>query len=118
MIQCEIRVSEDGQTWTFEPSEVLESSPEFFHLEFSIREFIADMLSARTQERREREEIPRWLRIANRKREYMRFIDITTVSERQLLGFRLALDVNWLNRYVQGRQARAARTRDRGEPPG
>lgn len=118
MIQCEIRVSEDEQTWAFEPSEFPEGSPEFFRLEFSIPEFVADMLNARTQERREREVIPRWLRIANFKREYMRFIDITAVSEGQLLGFRLALDLNWLNRYVQGRQARAARTRDRGEPPG
>ncbi len=63
-------------------------SPDFFRLEFTIPEFIADMLSARAGERREREEVPRRLRIANVKREYMRFIDVSTVAEGQLLDSR------------------------------
>lgn len=113
VIQCEIRVSDDEQTWAFEPSEIPMGAPDFFRLEFTIPEFVADMLGARAQEKREREEVPRWLRITEVKRNYMRFIDVTTVHEGQLLPFRLALDVNWLNRYIEGRQARAARRRGR-----
>lgn len=88
VIQCEIRVSDDEQTWAFEPSGIPVDSPDFFRLEFTIPEFIADMLSARAGERREREEVPRRLRIANVKREYMRFIDVSTVAEGQLLDSR------------------------------
>lgn len=108
VIQCEIRVSSDEQTWALEPSEVTEGSLDFFRLEFTIPEFIAEMLNARSEQDSAREEPPRWLRIADVKRNYMRFIDVTTVEEGQLIPFRLALDVNWLNRYVAGRQKRRA----------
>jgi len=107
VIQCEIRVGDDEQTWALEPSDVAVDSAEYFRLEFTIPEFIAEMLNTRTEEGA-REEQPRWLRIADVKRGYLRFIDVTTVEEGQLIPFRLALDVNWLNRYVEGRQARAA----------
>jgi hypothetical protein len=115
VIQCEIRVSDDEQTWAFEPSGIAVDAPEFFRLEFTIPEFIADVLSARTRERGEQDEVPRWLRVADVKRQYMRFIDVTTVHEEQLLPFRLALDIDWLNRYVQGRPARRATRRRAGE---
>ena len=38
----------------------------------------------------------------------MKFIDVTTVSEGQLVNFRLVLDLGWLNRYIEGREARRA----------
>jgi hypothetical protein len=74
-IRCEIRVSDDDQTWEFEPSGIAEDSSEFFRLEFTIPAFVADMLNARTG----------------------------------LIVFRLILDVDWLNRYVQRREALARR---------
>jgi hypothetical protein len=106
-IPCAIHFTEDEQTWAFEPTEVAESSDEFFRLEFSIPEFIADMLNARSREGGEQR--TRWLHIANVKQQYMKFIDVTTVSEGQLVNFRLVLDLDWLNRYIEGRQAREAR---------
>jgi hypothetical protein len=116
VIPCAIHFSDNEQTWAFEPSEILENSEDFFRLEFTIPEFIADMLNARPREGGEQP--PRWLYIANLKQEYMRFIDITTISEGRLVGFRLVLDLNWLNRYVDGRQAREDRHRGRREPQG
>lgn len=113
VIPCEIRVSEDTQTWAFEPSGIPRTSPEFFRLEFTIPEFVADMLSARARDRYE-ERVPEWLLIANAKRQYMRFVDITTVEDGHLLAFRLALDSDWLDRYVEGRQARDNRRREQG----
>lgn len=98
-IPCEIRVSEDEQTWAFEPSEVPADSPDFFHLEFTIPKFIADILNSRTGQ--EREGDVRWRQVANLKQQYLRYVDVTTISEGQLLGFRLALDINWLNRYLE-----------------
>lgn len=108
IIPCEIRVSDDEQTWAFEPSGIPHDSPDFFRLEFTIPEFIADMVNARTEERHVREEAPRWLRIAQAKAENISFVDVTAVEEGQLLPFRLALDFNWLNRYIEGRHAREA----------
>jgi hypothetical protein len=113
VIPCEIRVSNDEQTWALEPSEVTADSPDFFRLEFTIPEFIAEMLSTRTEEDGARQGPPQWLRIAEVKANYMRFIDVTTVDEGQLIPFRLALDVNWLSRYVVGRHARDAGRRSR-----
>lgn len=104
-IRCEIRVSEDEQTWAFEPSEIPRDSPDFFRLEFSIPEFVAEMLEARTE--RQGDENARWRQIADIKRQYLRFVDVTTVSDGQLLGFRLALDINWLNRYLETLRLRA-----------
>lgn len=118
VIQCEIRVSDDQQTWAFEPAGIPRDSPDFFRLEFTIPEFIAETLNARTEERDADEELPQWLRIAQIKRGYMRFIDVTTVAEGQLLPFRLALDLNWLNRYVEGRHARDAGRQRRRVLPG
>jgi hypothetical protein len=99
IIPCEVRVSEDEQTWAFEPSQILRASPDFFHLEFTIPEFIADMLNARTEQ--QLEENARWRRIMNIKQQHLRFVDVTTISDRQLIGFQLALDMNWLNRYLE-----------------
>jgi hypothetical protein len=106
-IPCAIHFTEDEQTWAFEPTEVAENSDEFFRLEFTIPEFIADMLNARSREGEEQR--PRWLHIANVKQNYIKFIDVTTVSENQPVSFRLVLDLNWLERYIEGRQAREAR---------
>jgi hypothetical protein len=106
-IDCEIRVSDDDRTWAFEPSGIPENSPNFFHLEFTIPEFIADVLKTRTQNRRGN--IPYWQQIANVKREHMRFINVTTFTEGQLLAFRLNLDIEWLDRYVRTRRARDTR---------
>jgi hypothetical protein len=113
-IPCEIRVSEDEQIWAFEPSEIPEDSPDFFHLEFTIPEFIADMLNARTAQEQERD--ARWIQVANIKQQYLRFVDVTTISEGQLLGFRLALDLNWLNRYLEALRLRQERGPGRVEP--
>jgi hypothetical protein len=113
VIPCEIRVSEDEQVWAFEPSEISRESPDFFHLEFAIPEFIADMLNARTEQHLEGN--ARWVQIANIKQRYLRFVDITTISEGQLLGVRLALDVNWLNRYLESLRLRDERRLDRRE---
>jgi hypothetical protein len=113
VIPCEIRVSDDEQTWAFEPSGIPHDSPDFFRLEFTIPEFIADMLNARTEERHVGEAAPRWLRIAQAKAENMSFVDVTTVEEGQLLPFRLALDFDWLNRYIEGRHAREAVRQER-----
>jgi hypothetical protein len=109
VIPCAIHFTEDEKTWAFEPTELEEGSDEFFRLEFSIPEFVADMLNARSREGGQQR--PRWLHIANVKQEYMKFIDVTTVSEGQLVNFRLVLDMDWLNRYIDGRQAREARGR-------
>jgi len=106
IIPCEIRVSADGQVWAFEPSEIREDSPEFFHLEFTIPEFIAEMLNARTEQG---EGNARWRQIANIKQQYLRFVDVTTISEGRLLGFRLTLDMNWLNRYLETLRLREER---------
>lgn len=113
IIPCEIRVSDDEQTWAFEPSGIPHESADFFRLEFTIPEFIADMLNARTEERHAREEAPRWLRIAQAKAENMSFVDVTAMDEGQLLLFRLALDFDWLNRYIEGRHAREAVRQER-----
>jgi hypothetical protein len=109
VIQCEVRVSEDEQTWAFEPSEFARGDPNFFHLEFTIPEFISKILNTRTEEYGEREGPPRWLRIANVKPRFLRFIDVTAVDDGQLVPFRLALDQNWLNNYVTGRREMTAR---------
>lgn len=113
VIPCEIRVSDDEQTWAFEPSGIPHDAPDFFRLEFTIPEFIADVLNARTEERHVREEAPRWLRIAQAKAENMSFVDVTAMDEGQLLLFRLALDFDWLNRYIEGRHAREAVRQER-----
>ena len=113
VIPCEIRVREDEQVWAFEPSEIPRESPDFFHLEFTIPEFIADMLNARTEQHLERG--ARWAQIANIKQQYLRFVDVTTISEGQMLGVRLALDVNWLNRYLDSLRLREDRKPDREE---
>jgi hypothetical protein len=105
VIQCAIHESDDEQMWAIEPLEVAENSANFFRLEFTIPEFIAEVLNTRAEERDTRE-VPRWLRIANLKANYMRFIDVTTVDAGQLIPFRLALDVEWLNLYIKGRRAR------------
>ena len=115
-IPCEIRVSDDDQTWAFEPSEIPQNSPDFFRLEFTIPEFVADMLNTRTGP--EDELMPHWQQVADVKRRYMRFIDVTAVLESRLIGFRLTLDVDWLNRYVQRREALAPRRKDGDEPQG
>jgi hypothetical protein len=98
-IPCQIRVSNDEQTWAFEPSQTSRDAPDFFRLEFTIPEFIADMLNTRTEQQFEGNE--RWRQIAGMKQQYLRFVDVTTVSECQLLSFRLTLDMNWLNRYLE-----------------
>lgn len=81
--------------------------PDFFRLEFTIPEFVADMLNARTEQQLARGE--RWPQIANIKQQYVRFVDVTTITEGQLLSFRLSLDVNWLNRYLEGLRLREER---------
>jgi len=103
-IPCEIRVSDDEQVWAFEPSGIKRDSPEFFRLEFTIPEFIAEMLNARAEQERN----ARWRQIANIKEQYLRFVDITTISEGRLLAFRLELDMNWLNRYLETLRLREA----------
>lgn len=109
VIPCEIRVSEDEEVWAFEPSEIPRDSPDFFHLEFTIPEFVADILNARTHQNQEG--VARWREIANIKQQYLRFVDVTAISEGRPLGFRLALDVNWLNRYLE-----TLRLRGEGRP--
>jgi hypothetical protein len=106
-IRCEIRVSDNDQTWAFEPSGIPDDSPDFFHLEFTIPEFVADMLNSRTGP--EAEGMPHWQQIAEVKRRYLRFIDVTAVLDGRLILFRLTLDVDWLDRYVQRREALARR---------
>jgi Restriction endonuclease len=115
-IPCEIRVSDDDQTWAFEPSRIPRDSPEFFHLEFTIPEFVADMLNTRVEP--EGEPAPHWQQVADIKRRYMRFIDVTAVLEGRIIGFRLTLDEDWLNRYVRRREAPARPRRDGTEPQG
>lgn len=105
-LPCRVRVSDDNRTWAFEPSRVDEASPDFFRLEFEIPTFIAEILNARTQERREDEPEPEWLTVANLKRDYLRFIDVTGMVDGRLTGFRLALDVGWLDDYVRRRRRR------------
>jgi hypothetical protein len=99
-IRCEIRVSDDGQTWAFESSEI--APAESFRLEFTIPDFIADVLNEGTSPEG-------WGRLVEVKRQYMRFIDVTTVVDGQLLGFKLTLDQDWLNQYVEMRESRAHR---------
>lgn len=106
-IPCEIRVSEDEQVWAFEPSEIPRNSPDFFRLEFTIPEFIAEILNARTEQ--EQEQAARWRQVANLKQARLRFVDVTTISEGRLFAFQLALDVNWLNRYLETLRLREER---------
>ena len=112
--RCKIRVSDDDQTWAFEPSEVNPESPDFFHLEFSIPDFVAAMLSARTNPNLN-DDIEHRHRVAEIKRQHMRYIDILTYQDERLSGFRLTLDTDWLNRYVRGLRARRPRRDDEGE---
>lgn len=102
-IPCEIRVSHDNETWAFEPVGVRPDSPDFFHLEFSLPEIIAETLRSRIREAADR--IPEWLQVANLKRDFLRYIDISTLAGERMVGFRLLLDEDWLDRYVQDRQA-------------
>ncbi|MBZ5491447.1 MAG: hypothetical protein LAO76_10995 [Acidobacteriia bacterium] len=108
-IPCEIRVSDDDQTWAFEPSRIPPNSPDFFRLEFSIPDFIADMLNVTTGPEGRR--IPGWRHLVNIKREYMRYIDVTAVLDGRLLGFKLTLDEDWLNQYAENRERLARRAR-------
>jgi hypothetical protein len=103
-VRCEIRVSDDDQTWAFEPAGIPRESPDFFHLEFAIPDFVADMLGARERADQIPEDMPHWHQVAEVKRRYMRFIDVTAIVQHRLVGFRLTLDVDWLDRYVQQRQ--------------
>jgi len=103
-IPCEIRVSNDNQTWAFEPADIDPDSADFFHLEFSLPEIIAETLRSRTRDAADR--IPEWLQVANLKRDFLRYIDISTLVGDRMIGFRLLLDENWLDRYVQNRQER------------
>jgi len=93
-------------------SGIPEDSPDFFHLEFTIPEFVADMLNSRTGP--EANGMPHWRQIAEVKRLYVRFIDVTAVLEGRLIGFRLTLDVDWLDRYVQSREGPAQRREHEG----
>jgi len=104
-IPCEIRVSQDNRIWAFEPSGIDSSSDEFFHLEFSLPEIIANVLGNRLREAGSR--VPEWLQVANLKREFLRYIDIATLIDGRMVGFKLLLDDDWLDRYVQGRQKSA-----------
>jgi len=101
-IPCEIRVSDDNQTWAFEPAGVHSDSPDFFHLEFSLPEIIAETLRSRARDAADR--VPEWLQVANLKRDFLRYIDISTMVGDRMIGFRLLLDEDWLDRYVQNRQ--------------
>lgn len=63
------------------------------------------MLNARAEQDRN----ARWRQIANIKEQHLRFVDVTTISEGRLLAFRLELDMNWLNRYLETLRLREAR---------
>ena len=111
-IPCEIRVSRDNQTWAFEPSGIQPQSEDFFHLEFSLPEAIAEILISRVREAGDR--VPEWLQVANLKRDFLRYIDLTTLIGERMVGFRLLLDNEWLDQYVENRQnARRNRRQDR-----
>jgi hypothetical protein len=105
MIPCEIRVSDDNQTWAFEPAGVDREDPGFFHLEFAIPQFVAEILSARKGEEEERD-VPEWLLIANIKRKHFRFVDLTVIIQGRPVGVQLTLDRNWLDQYVNRRRIR------------
>jgi hypothetical protein len=81
------------------PSEIPRDSLEFFRLEFTIPEFIAEILNERTRRNQDRD--ARWRQVADIKQRYLRFVDVTTIREGRLPAFRLELDINWLNRYVE-----------------
>ncbi len=109
-IPCEIRVSNDNLTWAFEPSGVQPLSPDFFHLEFSLPDAIAETLRSRAREAGDR--VPEWLQVANLKRDFLRYIDISALVGDRMVGFRLLLDEDWLDRYVQSRRDAVRRVRE------
>jgi hypothetical protein len=100
-IPCRIRVSADNQVWAFEPSDSEEGAPGFFRLEFRIPMFIAEILAAR--DRRVMEDQPQWLQIARLKERRLRFVDVTGPIGDRVVTFRLTLDRDWLQEYIERR---------------
>lgn len=106
-IPCEIRVSDDAQTWAFEPSGIPLESDLHFRLEFQLPRFIAQILRQRSHASREGR--LQWMAIAQVKREYLTFIDVSGMVEENFVNLRLTLDQDWLDQYVERRRQQERR---------
>lgn len=108
-IPCRIHVSQDGRTWEFEPSQILEGADEYFRLQFQLPTVIAEILHSRREQERE------WMALVGIKLEYLSFIDIVGRIADRFAALRLTLDQDWLDQYVTRRQALEDKPNEKGD---
>jgi Restriction endonuclease len=96
-IRCAIRVSDDGLVWAFEPAGVNPQHERFFRLEFQLPTRIAETIDLRRVD---------WMELAHLKQQYLSYVDVSGIVEGEFMTFRLSLDEEWLQNYVNRRRLR------------